>query len=59
MTVTYTWDDPAIYVKPHSYRYTLDRAPGDPAYALEEWCDASDPIEKQSMSARSRLGGGK
>ena len=49
MTVSYAWDDPAIYVKPHTYQYTFDRAPGDPPYALEEWCDASDPIEKQSI----------
>jgi hypothetical protein len=49
MTLTYTWDDPAIYEQPHTYRYIFDRAPGDPAYALEEWCDASDPIEKQSI----------
>jgi hypothetical protein len=26
--------------------YALAR---DPPYALEEWCDASDPIEKQSI----------
>jgi len=49
MTLTYTWDDPAIYEQAHTYRYIFDRAPGDPAYALEEWCDASDPIEKQSI----------
>jgi len=49
MTVTYTWDDPAIYEQPHTYRYLFDRAPGNPPYALEEWCDASDPIEKQSI----------
>ena len=49
MTVSYTYDDPAIYVKPHTYQYVFDRAPGEPPYALEEWCDASDPIEKQSI----------
>jgi hypothetical protein len=49
MTVTYTWDDPAIYVKPQTYQYVFDRSPGNPPYALEEWCDASDPIEKQSI----------
>jgi len=58
MTVTYTWDDPAIYVKPHSYHYVFDRAPGDPAYALEEWCDASDPIEKQSIVPPKQIKGG-
>ena len=55
LTVTYTWDDPTIYQKPHVYRYFFDRAPtldvgGKPvSYALEEWCDAGDPIEKQSI----------
>jgi hypothetical protein len=55
LTVTYTWEDPKIYQKPHIYRYFFDRAPtvdvaGKPtSYALEEWCDAGDPIEKQSI----------
>jgi hypothetical protein len=49
MTLTYTWDDPALYEQPHTYQYVFDRSPGDPPYALEEWCDASDPIEKQSI----------
>jgi|RhiMethySRZTD1v2_1073278.scaffolds.fasta_scaffold09241_6 hypothetical protein len=58
MTLTYTWDDPAIYEQPHTYRYIFDRAPGDPAYALEEWCDASDPIEKQSIVPPKQIKGG-
>ena len=55
LTITYTWDDPKVYQKPHVYRYYFDRAPtlnsaGTPvSYALEEWCDAGDPIEKQSI----------
>ena len=49
MTLTYTWNDPVIYEQPHTYRYIFDRSPGDPPYALEEWCDASDLIEKQSI----------
>src|SRR5262245_46191950 len=55
LTITYTWDDPKLYQKPHVYRYYFDRAPtvnsdGRPvSYALEEWCDAGDPIEKQSI----------
>jgi hypothetical protein len=55
LTVTYTWDDPKIYQQPHVYRYFFDRSPtiqvaGKPvSYALEEWCDAGDPIEKQSI----------
>ena len=55
LTVTYTWDDPKVYQKPHVYRYYFDRAPmveskgTKVSYALEEWCDAGDPVEKQSI----------
>jgi len=55
LTVTYTWDDPKVYQKPHVYRYYFERAPAieskgmKVSYALEEWCDAGDPIEKQSI----------
>lgn len=55
LTITYTWNDPKIYQTPHVYRYYFERAPtvsagGAPvSYALEEWCDAGDPIEKQSI----------
>ena len=37
-----------IYQKPHSYRYVFDRLPPG-SYAFEDWCDASDPIERQSI----------
>lgn len=49
MKLVYTYADPALYVTPHSYTYTFDRAPNPPTYAYEEWCDASDPIEGQSI----------
>jgi len=55
LTIVYTWDDPKIYQKPHVYRLYFERAPsvtsnGAPvSYALEEWCDAGDPVEKQSI----------
>ena len=48
LTVTYTWDDPKIYAKPHTYSYSFDRLPPG-SYAFEDWCDAGDPIEKQSI----------
>jgi hypothetical protein len=48
MTITYTWQDPKIYQKPHTYSYVFDRLPPN-SYAFEDWCDASDPIEKQSI----------
>ena len=55
LTITYTWDDPKVYQKPHVYRYYFERAPTVDlagtavSYALEEWCDAGDPIERQSI----------
>jgi hypothetical protein len=55
LTITYTWDDAKVYQKPHVYRYYFERAPtvnsaGTPvSYALEEWCDAGDPVERQSI----------
>ena len=48
MTITYTWNDVQIYKEPHTYQYTFDRLPPD-SYAFDEWCDASDPIERQSI----------
>ena len=55
LTISYTWDDPKLYQKPHVYRYYFERSPtvnsgGKPvSYALEEWCDAGDPVEQQSI----------
>ncbi len=48
LTINYRWDDPKIYQKPHEYQYELDRLPAG-SYAFEEWCDASDPLEQQSI----------
>jgi len=48
MTITYSWQDPKIYVKPHTYSYVFDRLPPG-SYAFEDWCDAGDPIERQSV----------
>lgn len=49
LTIHYTWSDPKIYSSPHSYDYFLDRLPRG-SYALEEWCDASDPKERESIT---------
>ena len=48
LTITYTWTDPKIYVKPHSYSLHFDRLPPG-NYAIEDWCDASDPRTSQSI----------
>jgi hypothetical protein len=48
LTITYTWDDPTLYVKPHTYQYSFERLPPE-AYAFETWCDSSDPLQRQSV----------
>jgi hypothetical protein len=48
MTITYTWDDPAIYVRPYTYQHQFERLPAG-SYALETWCDSSDPLQRQSI----------
>ena len=48
ITITYTWDDPVLYVRPHTYQYIFDRLPSD-SYAFETWCDSSDPLQRQSI----------
>ena len=39
LTITYTWTDPKIYLKPHSYDIMFERV--DDGYVFETWCDAS------------------
>ena len=48
LTITYTWDDPVLYVRPHTYKYVFEALPED-SYALETWCDSSDPLQRQSI----------
>jgi len=54
LTINYTWDDPKIYRRPHTYQYFMERSPAG-SYALEEWCDASDPLEQQSIVPPEQL----
>ena len=42
LKVTFTWTDAKMYTKPHSYHFTYHKAPPE-TYALEYFCDASDP----------------
>jgi hypothetical protein len=47
--LTWTWDDATIYEKPHSYELVWQRQ-GDQDYAMEEWCDPSDPEQQRSIT---------
>ena len=39
LSITYTWTDPKVYVKPHTYTIQFERV--DTGYVFETWCDAS------------------
>jgi hypothetical protein len=48
LTISYTWDDPVLYIKPHTYQHSFERLPAG-SYAFETWCDSSDPLQRQSI----------
>jgi len=48
LSVTSTWDDPAIYLKPHTYEMTYHRSASG-TYAFEEYCHADDPVQGGSI----------
>jgi hypothetical protein len=54
MKITYTWEDPTIYRKPHSYSMDFERVPPG-GYAFEWWCDSSDPAQRQSVVPPKQL----
>jgi hypothetical protein len=54
LTITYTWQDPKLYQKPHTYSLEFDRLPSD-SYAFEGWCDSSDPLQRQSIVPPAQL----
>jgi len=48
LSVTFTWEDPSIYLKPHTYELTYHKS--DPGiYAFEEYCHADDPVQGGSV----------
>jgi hypothetical protein len=46
MVITYTFSDPNVYVKPHSYEMVFERLPVN-QYIFESWCDSREWIEEQ------------
>jgi hypothetical protein len=50
LSVTFTWEDPHIYLAPHTYEITYSRLGGE-AYAFEESCHADDPLQSGSAVA--------
>lgn len=55
LLVTFTWEDPTIYSKPHSYQLHYYKMPKT-TYALEDPCDSGDPKEYQSVLGVSVIG---
>ena len=49
LSITSTWTDPNVYVKPHTYEIRYFKDPPD-TYAFEDFCDAGDPAQGQSVS---------
>ncbi len=48
LSVTFTWEDPSIYLSPHTYELTYHKS--DPqTYAFEEYCHADDPVQSGSV----------
>ena len=41
LQITFTWDDPTVFAKPHSYYFVYHKMPPG-TYAFEDSCDASD-----------------
>ena len=41
LSVVFTWEDPKVFSKPHTYEFRYYRAPVG-TYAREQFCDASD-----------------
>jgi len=48
LRIVFEWNDPKIYKEPHTYEYTFDRMAAG-SYALEEFCDATAPLNGQSI----------
>lgn len=44
LVVTYTFSDPKVYVRPHTYQMTFERLPAS-QYVFESWCDAKEWID--------------
>ena len=49
LKAAFTWIDPEIYAKPHTYYYTFERLPKG-STSLDEFCDATNPLEGQSVA---------
>jgi hypothetical protein len=54
LTMSYTWDDPKIYEKPHTYSIVAERQPPG-SWPFEDWCDSGDPTQRTSVIPPKQL----
>lgn len=55
LDVTFRWEDPTIYSKPHVYTLHYYKMPAD-TYAFEDPCDSGDPKEYKSANGITVIG---
>lgn len=48
LQVTFTWEDPSIFLKPHTYDFTYYKSAPD-SYALEDYCHADEATQSGSV----------
>jgi hypothetical protein len=48
LSITFTWTDPNVYLKPHTYEIVYYSDPPG-TYAFENFCDAGDPAQGRSV----------
>jgi hypothetical protein len=54
LTMSYTWEDPKIYQKPHAYQIVAERTPPG-SWPFEDWCDSGDPTQRTSVIPPKQL----
>jgi len=54
LTMTYTWNDPKIYQKAHTYQIVPERQPAG-SWPFEDWCDSGDPTQRTSVIPPKQL----
>ena len=55
MVWTYTYEDPNVYLKPHTVSVTYERLPGE-QYIFESWCDTRLWLADQAKQAAAGRG---
>lgn len=54
LAVTFTWDDPVVFTQSHTYEFVYYKAPPE-TYALEYFCDASDPLRPKTAEEPAQV----